>query len=300
MSVPTIPSEKESVLNAIWIGGLIACFVLAQAQAGSNNRLVAHYLVDGKALDGSGNGGSLTNNGAVPDTDRFGQAGFAFAFDGKSSIMVETNNSDSLVLHDSFTLSCWAKFPSLSSTNYSLVRKDGDANLIIVNRQCYVETFLDGEEIRAFSGSPPVRAWCMITATWDGTNFVQYLNGQQQPSAQDKFGRFVPSAPITLGGSLIYSDRLHGSLDDVRIYTRPLSASEVQQLYLLESRPLVSIQRINVVSGSPLTFVRVLRPSFSNLHVGTNYVLQISGDMSRWTEQDNPFTATDASMALPA
>lgn len=36
MSVPTITSEKESVLNANWIGGLIACFVLAQAQAGSN------------------------------------------------------------------------------------------------------------------------------------------------------------------------------------------------------------------------------------------------------------------------
>src|SRR5260221_9175599 len=190
--------------------GLIACGLLTTARADLNNGLVAHYLLDGSLTDATGNGRSLTNNGALPTMDRFGQSGFAYAFDGISNIMVEATSQDSLVVRTNFTLSCWARFPGFTSQNYSLIRKDGDANLIIINGKCYVETFLNGKEIRAFAGAPPVGAWCMVSATWDGTNFTQYLNGQKQVSTQDSFARLVPSAPIALGGRLIYVAQLQG------------------------------------------------------------------------------------------
>src|SRR5579859_8156366 len=94
------------------------------------NGLVAYYPLDGNTYDASGNGMSLTNNGATLTTDRFNNPNSAFSFDGVSSIMVETNTTDPLVLHDSFTLSCWAKIPSYTSTTrHSLVRKDGDVNM---------------------------------------------------------------------------------------------------------------------------------------------------------------------------
>ena len=258
---------------------LLVFSFLVTARADLTNGLVAYYQLNGTTLDASGNDRSLTNNGALPDSDRFGHGGLAYAFDGTSSSMVEPNEADSLILRDAFTLSCWATFPNLSLTNYSLIRKDGDANLIIVGGKCYVETFLNGNEYRAFAGSPPVGEWCMIAATWDGTNFEQYLNGQKQVSAQDNFARIVPSAPITLGGSLIYSDKLHGSLNDARIYNRTLSASEIQQLYDLES-------------GPRLIFTKAFTLEFSGLMEGSNYQLQASGDFTTWTNYGAPFTAT--------
>ena len=260
---------------------LVFCCVLGTAHADLTSGLVAHYLLKGNLSDATGNGRSLTNNGALPTIDRFGQSGFAYQFDGGSNILVQATDSDPLVLRTNFTLSCWAKFPGFTAQNYSLVRKDGDANLIIVNSQCYVETFLNGQEIRAFAGSPPIGTWCMITATWDGTNFAQYLNGQKQVSAQDSFARIVPDAPIALGGSLIYLDHLKGALDDVRIYNRVLSLQEVQDLYALESGPRVS-------------FGKAFTIDFSNLNIGSNYVLQASPDLTTWRNYDVPFTATAA------
>ena len=77
-----------------------------------------------------------------------------------------------------------------------------------------------------------------------------------------------------------------GKLDDVRIYNRALSSSEVQQLYALESEPIVSVRK-------------AVSPSFSNLYRGTNYQLQVSGDLTTWTNQGSPFTPTNTVMDYP-
>ena len=68
--------------------------------------------------------------------------------------------------------------------------------------------------------------------------------------------------------------------------TVPSSASEVQQLYVYESGP-----RLNLI--------RAVKPSFSNLTLTTNYQLQVSGDLSTWTNQGSAFTATNTSMIYP-
>jgi len=78
----------------------------------------------------------------------------------------------------------------------------------------------------------------------------------------------------------------HGIVDDVRVYTRALSASEVQQLYGYESGPRVNL-------------IKAVRPSFSNLSLGTNYLLQVSADLTTWTNTGSVFPATNTSMVYP-
>jgi hypothetical protein len=68
-------------------------------------------------------------------------------------------------------------------------------------------------------------------------------------------------------------------LDDARIYNRALSASEIQQLYDLESGPRV-------------IFVKAFTVDFSGLMVGSNYQLQASADLNTWTNFGAAFTAT--------
>jgi len=72
---------------------------------------------------------------------------------------------------------------------------------------------------------------------------------------------------------------LLGRLDDVRLYDRALSASEVQQLYELEGPPLAGVER-------------VIHLHQANLKVGADYQLQTSPDLANWTNLGGPFTAT--------
>ena len=42
-----------------------------------------------------------------------------------------------------------------------------------------------------------------------------------------------------------------------------------------------------------------MKPWFSNLTLGTNYQLQVSSDMSGWTNQGAAFSATNTNMTYP-
>ena len=75
-------------------------------------------------------------------------------------------------------------------------------------------------------------------------------------------------------------------MDDVRIYNRALPLDEVEQLFALES-------------GARVDLMKAVKPSFSNLWIGTNYQLQVSGDMNTWTNHGSPFPATNTSMVYP-
>jgi hypothetical protein len=52
--------------------------------------------------------------------------------------------------------------------------------------------------------------------------------------------------------------------------------------------------------GGPwITLLKAVKPSLSGLSLGTNYQLQVSGDLWNWTNSGSPFTATNASMVYP-
>jgi hypothetical protein len=64
--------------------------------------------------------------------------------------------------------------------------------------------------------------------------------------------------------------------------------------------------RPTVVYAFPQTFqlgyilvAKAFSPTFSNLSLGTNYQMQVSSNMSTWTNQGSPFTATNANMVYP-
>jgi hypothetical protein len=51
--------------------------------------------------------------------------------------------------------------------------------------------------------------------------------------------------------------------------------------------------------GPLVGLLKAVKPSFSNLWVGTNYQMQLSGDMNTWTNHGAAFTATNTSMVYP-
>jgi hypothetical protein len=79
---------------------------------------------------------------------------------------------------------------------------------------------------------PPQEQWVHFTGVVDGTNVLFYQDGTEQVSvAQTESIVDQSSAVLSVGGRAEdTADSFYGSIDDVRIYGRALSASEVADL----------------------------------------------------------------------
>lgn len=223
-----------SVLVACAVGLSTPCY----AQVALDEGLIALYPFSRNADDISGNERDLTVTGASRVADRNGRSAAAYSFDGVTSILTAEVEEPELSLNEAATISCWVKIASFNPNGSTLVRKDGNIGFNILNYQSpnrlAIEVFRDGRQYRGFAGSPPVGAWAMLTATWNGTNFGLFINGVAQVVAQDDFARVVPVYPITIGGSIPWQgENFNGVIDDVRIYNRALSQEEITALHLL-------------------------------------------------------------------
>ena len=78
----SVSSSLSHIRFLLW-STLLATFVIfANGQSNLQSGLVAWYPFDGNASDMSGNGNHGTVNGATLGTDRHGQIGKAYHFDG--------------------------------------------------------------------------------------------------------------------------------------------------------------------------------------------------------------------------
>ena len=90
-----------------------------------------------------------------------------------------------------------------------------------------VEVFTTGY-VDAFGPALPVATWSHLAATLANGSLRLYLNGNLAGTASVS-GR-LPNAngPLRFGGNSIWGDYFAGQLDELRVYTRALSATEIQ------------------------------------------------------------------------
>ena len=91
------------------------------------------------------------------------------------------------------------------------------------------------------NGAPlPLNQWTHVAVTFDGANAMFYINGAPTGSGAFSFG-YLYDAPFAIGASGANPDAtnpnirtgvnsFNGSLDEVRVYDRALSAAEVTAL----------------------------------------------------------------------
>ena len=89
---------------------------------------------------------------------------------------------------------------------------------------------------KAGSGSVPLGEWVHLAGTYNGARIILYVNGVERARLA-KTGALVPSSrPLLLGANangadpLAGSEFLAGGLDEVRLFSGALSASEVAAL----------------------------------------------------------------------
>jgi hypothetical protein len=80
----------------------------------------------------------------------------------------------------------------------------------------------------AGTSSLPLSAWTHVAGVWDGTTLRLYVNGTQVRSTPLSGTASQADQPLYVGGNAVWGEWFQGLIDDVRVYSRALSAAEVQ------------------------------------------------------------------------
>jgi hypothetical protein len=247
--------------------------------------LVAYYPFDGNANDSSGSQIHGTPHNTIPTMDRFGNPNGAYYFDGSSSyISFPVGN---FMFTSIMSVSFWIKASPytewsgiLDLTHY---HNEGDflagwyvflggSNTIVydfVNPNTGKPDFLETTSVPF-----PVGTWAHI-AIAKTTNLVKfYINGvktREIPCSSTILMR--NDIPLVIGAANIatkntitpFSQRhfYKGSLDDVSIYSRELTQSEVTVLYTGSMSPTMMPTFSFAPSRHP-SFANTARPTFSD------------------------------------
>jgi len=193
--------------------------------------LVAHYPMDGNAEDITSNNNDLTVNGAILSAGRKNLSNTAYYFDGTDDYITKSI-SPSLTLSN-FTVSLWVK----STTNQDLYTgifscassPSGGFQISYASDKSnyrYRSTTSD-----AYNFGVSDNTWKFLAVTYDGTKTTLYYNGVEGDNFSGGDNVFTN---FTVGRNRAGNKYLNGSIDEVRIYERALSASEITDLYSLD------------------------------------------------------------------
>jgi PKD repeat protein len=181
--------------------------------------------------DVSGRGNHGTVSGATRTSS--GRYGRALNFDGTND-WVTVNDAASLDLTTGMTLEAWV-YPTATPTDWrSVIMKERPGNLsysLTANsdRNQPATTVFVGSGRTLYGGSQlAVNTWTHLAATYDGTTQRLYVNGSQVASRPQSGGMQVSSGPLRVGGNSVWGQYFRGRIDEVRVYNRALSASEIQ------------------------------------------------------------------------
>jgi hypothetical protein len=214
--------------------------------------LVAYYPFNGNAKDESGNGHQGTLVNSTVSESGLAEAGNSLRISGGMDSWMAVADS-SLFRPRGFTISMWI-YNNLSDDsgvryvcgkNYeqmeihlsnSVNSKSGIR--FIPTNGCYVDTL---------AGTPASQWFHLVCIAGEGSEGGKiYINGVEVPVS--RLGSVDGAQPINLGSDPFYLGRrtengwqhLDGRMDNVRVYGRTLSASEIGQLYQTESGNLDS------------------------------------------------------------
>ena len=204
------------------------------------NGLIGYYPLNGSAQNLFGNDG--VNYGAVPVNDRFENPTGAMLFNGTSNYI----DCGSLIQgYENATLSVWALVDPACQSEAGIVAKPrfswGTGLEIRANFGAYPAAlgFNNWLDNFVLFESGPVRSnsvWRNYTVTTDGQKAVFYIDGFKVSEEAFTIQNTSSSYSVVIGagttGSFSPSNYVFfkGSIDDVLVYDRALTSSEVAQL----------------------------------------------------------------------
>ena len=199
--------------------------------------LVAAYSFNGGSgatlVDASGRGNAGTISG--PGWTTAGKNGGALSFDGVNDL-VTVADSASLDLTTGMTLEAWVR-PAANTSWRTVVTKEQSGNLtygLFANSNAAHPSSIVSigsnpvQDIARGSTALPQSAWTHLATTYDGSQLRLFVDGSQVAARAVTGAMANSDRPLQIGGNRVWPEWFKGQIDDVRVYSRALSASELQ------------------------------------------------------------------------
>jgi hypothetical protein len=299
-------SLRTALLISLTMG--LSWFPVAWADL--NDGLVAYYPFDGDANDESGNGNHGSENGGLNYVA--GKIGQAASFDGNS--YVEIPYSSSLLIDGQITISAWVKL-DWSTPNGSVILQKGRSHVIwdyglatyysypsyrssrndwIIEETRNHDDNYDGE-FHLFTVVVNESESESVMFYLDGNRVVGNINSHDNsiPSDDDWIRQSNKPLQIGLGHPGVF---FVGQIDDLRVYNRALTKSEIQQLYQIGNSSLqLSATNYDVNEGDNSVIITVTRTGDNQGAISVDYATSdntaIAG--SDYTQASGTFNWSD-------
>lgn len=243
-------------ISLITLFSLSFILTTSVAFADLTDGLVAHYPFNGNAYDESGNNNHGTIYGATLNNDRTDFPDSAYSFDGVNDY-IKVNGSQ-FNFPQTLTLSIWVK-PASKQLQYACIIDkchSHNSNGGVVksfclqqsgsNNNAYIFHSLCGNSSCSYNAksiNPIPDKWnhILITAETMGGSIKYYLNGNFVADYKVSYQIATNgSLPLIIGNTNNWNRYYKGVIDDIRIYNRILSFSEIQELYTEKTSAVVS------------------------------------------------------------
>jgi len=208
---------------------LVAWYRFENGDARDYTATLDATFADSIAYDGTVNGATFQSSGGVTDFENGANSG-AFDFDGSNDKIATASipfNTDSI------TVSLWLNMDDTNGGRYIGRNINDDfRTLLIANNGAGTTEFLlgDGSSFDGFRASfdPPVGTYTHLAMTGDNGSLAAYIDGSQVGTSTYP----VTTLTAELGiGETVDRNFTNGQIDDVRIYNRALTASEISDIY---------------------------------------------------------------------
>ena len=256
----------------IYIIGFLCVFFLIPyhfASASLTDGLVGHWTFDGKNVDWAsttaevrdistsrnhGNAStSMSSNALVK-----GKIGQGMYFDGVNDYIRTVNNPLNATEPNGFSVSLWFMKATTTGVQY-IVEFGGSGAFALMDDQASAGLqglIRDSTYHWTTARRIPRDVWYHVVLSYNPYTdiLMEVLNGEVVHNATTSFsGTFINPNPLFIGGRTYGTGMFKGKIDDVRVYNRALSATEIQQLYKLGGGKTGVTQTRNVTtSTSPL------------------------------------------------
>ena len=178
-------------------------------------------------LDGTLSNQTWTTSGKFGGALTFGSSGY-----------VTVPDSPALELTSGMTLEAWVYPTKVKKSSYaSVLMKERPGELAY---SLYAQSATNNPEFDYSSGTGSavehnlaggrqvaVNAWTHLAATYDGATMRLYINGSPIASRADAVAAAPSTGALRIGGDSVWGEYFTGRIDEIRIYKRALSASEI-------------------------------------------------------------------------
>lgn len=244
MITPNLP-KYGTVLTLLGVGWLTSA---AMGQPVDSTELVAHFPLDGNGQDIGPNQHHGTVTGAVPTSDRFGNADKAMWFDANDDL-IDCGDHPAFRFAGSFTISAWVKSDGQRRDGYIVSKYElhptpapysyGLGDALDTVPYGFISDGSSYADAWAAVATMKDGRWHQVALVYDGASIKLYMDGMlaAERSPAHSANSFDNGLPLTIGNLADSSLGWGGAIDDVRLYSRALTATELENAFTSDLEP---------------------------------------------------------------